>query len=350
MAILNKGGKEIKDRLTHRWPTSRMASFISFPSLCLIVFFSCLIKATDANAQHPFTVLSYNIENAFDTIHDEGKNDLEFCAEGDHHWTKGRLFKKLKNVAKVIAAADEDRPIDLVGLCEVENDTVMEYLTRRTPLVNLGYHYIMTHSDDERGIDVALLYSPFTFHPVDTQHIKPHIPEHPTRDILHVAGTIAGGDTLDVYVLHLPSKRGGAEALRRSMKVVALLQKNLDSVLSCRQHPNLILMGDFNADSRSPQLKALTRHFPLKDQTARLKPGTYKYQGEWSTLDHILTHTTTLSPTLSRILSLPFLIEPDPTHGDFKPRRTYLGPIYKGGVSDHLPIMTRFNLLPPTPQ
>ena len=29
-------------------------------------------------AQQTFTILSYNIENAFDTIHDEGKNDYEY--------------------------------------------------------------------------------------------------------------------------------------------------------------------------------------------------------------------------------------------------------------------------------
>ena len=301
-----------------------------------------LICPSFLKAQDIFTVLSYNIENAFDTTHDEGKNDHEYCEGGERRWSKRKLFQKLRGVSKVIVAADEDRPVDLVGLCEVENDTVMEYLTRHTPLSAIGYQYVMTHSDDERGIDVALLYSPFTFHPVDTQHIKTDIPEHPVRDILHVAGTIMGGDTLDVYVLHLPSKLGGGEAFHRSMKVTQLLKENIDSVLSCRHHPNLILMGDFNADTRSPQLKLLTKHTPLKDQIAHLKPGTYKYQGEWSTLDHILTHTTSLSPTRSDILALPFLTEPDPTHGDFKPHRTYLGPAYKGGISDHLPVFTRF--------
>ena len=159
----------------------------------------------------PFTIMSYNIENAFDTHHDEGKNDLEFCEGGERRWSHSRLMNKLKGVSKVIAAADEKRPVDLIGLCEVENDTVMQYLIRRTPLYQLGYRYILTESKDERGIDVALLYSPFTFHPIETQPIRPNFKKQTTRDILHVAGTISGGDTLDVYVLHLPSKRGGAE-------------------------------------------------------------------------------------------------------------------------------------------
>ena len=295
-------------------------------------------------AQNTFTVLSYNIENAFDTIHDEGKNDLEYCAGGERKWSKYRLLQKLKGVSKVIAAADEKRPIDLVGLCEVENDTVMEYLTRRTPLSSIGYKYVMTHSNDDRGIDVALLYSPFTFHPIQSQHISPRIPKQTTRDILHVAGTIAGGDTLDVYVLHLPSKRGGAEAQKLSMSICQQLKENIDSIRAVRHHPNLIIMGDFNADTNSQQLKFLTRSHTFVDRTTRLKPGTYKYQGEWSTIDHLLTHTTTLSHQQTRILSLPFLTEPDPTHGDIKPHRTYLGPIYQGGISDHLPIISVFQV------
>lgn len=312
------------------------------PFIPILFFLLCAV--VPLHAQNTFTVLSYNIENAFDTLHDEGKNDLEYLPDGERHWTMGRLHHKLKGICKVIAAADEERPIDLIGLCEVENDSVMEHLTRRTPLASIGYQYLMTHSDDERGIDVALLYSPFTFHPIDTQHIHPHFPQHPTRDILHVAGILTNHDTLDVYVLHLPSKRGGGEALKRSLQITRMLQENIDSVLSHRHHPNIIVMGDFNAETRSPQLKLLTHNHTLTDQTAHLTPGTYKYQGEWSTLDHILTHTTTLSPTLSRILNLPFLLQSDPSHGNTQPHRTYLGPIYRGGISDHLPIMTRFTL------
>lgn len=291
-----------------------------------------------------FTVIAYNIENAFDTIHDEGKNDYEYCADGERKWNMVRLYKKLKSVGKVIAAADEKRPVDLIGLCEVENDTVMTYLTQRTPLKQLGYHYIITHSPDERGIDVALLYSPFTFHPIEKQSISSTFPKHSTRDILHVAGTLSNGDTLDVYVVHLPSKKGGSEGQRLSMHICQQLQARTDSVRQHRHHPNLLIMGDFNAETNSPQLKLLTRSHRLIDRTARLQPGTYKYQGEWSTLDHILTHTTTLSHQQTRILTLPFLTEPDPTHGDVKPYRTYLGPSYHGGISDHLPIVSIFQI------
>ena len=308
--------------------------------LIFVVLMCCQMRA-----QQTFTVLSYNIENAFDTIHDAGKDDYEYCAGGERKWNQYRLFQKLKGISKVIAAADEKRPVDLIGLCEVENDTVMQYLTQRTPLSKLGYRYIMTNSLDERGIDVALLYSPFTFHPVETEPIRPKMKKKDkTRDILHVAGTITGGDTVDVYVIHLPSKRGGGEAQSLSMNICQQLKDHLDSVQVIRQRPNILVMGDFNAETNSPQLKFLTRSHHFIDRTAKLQPGTYKYQGEWSTIDHLLTHTTTLSHQRTRILTLPFLLESDPTNGGEKPHRTYLGPVYQGGVSDHLPIMAVFHV------
>ena len=304
----------------------------------LLLMYACEVKA------QTFTIMSYNIENAFDTIHDEGKNDYEYCDGGERKWSQYRLFQKLKSVGKVIAAADEKRPVDLIGLCEVENDTVMQCLTQRTSLSSLGYRYIMTNSLDERGIDVALLYSPFTFHPIETESIRPKTKKDKTRDILHVAGTIAGGDTLDVYVVHLPSKRGGSEGQKLSMSICQQLQAHTDSVRTLRQHPNLLIMGDFNAETNSQQLKLLTRSHHLIDRTAKLQPGTYKYQGEWSILDHILTHTTTLSHQQTRILNLSFLTESDPTHGNVKPYRTYQGPVYQGGVSDHLPVVSVFHI------
>lgn len=303
-----------------------------------------LCLCAGAQAQGIFTVLTYNIENAFDTIHDEGKNDYEYSPDNKRNWKHQRLMKKLRDVGKVIVAADEDRPIDLVALCEVENGNVLHLLTRQTHLASLGYRYIVTESADPRGIDVALLYSPATFHPVDTQMIRPVLSTHPTRDILHVAGTIATHDTLDVFVVHLPSKRGGNAAQHRSEQVTDLLVSHIDSVRSTRQHPNILVMGDFNAEPHSPQLKTLTRQLPLTDPVEKLRPGTYKYQGEWSSIDHILPYTTTLSLQQTNIVALPFLLEPDQTNGGTKPSRTYLGTVYKGGVSDHLPVICIFQM------
>ena len=129
--------------------------------------------------------MSYNCENAFDTIHDEGFLDEEYTPDGSRHWSRFRMFQKLKNIGKVIVAADTQRPVDIICLEEVENDSVLTLLCRNTALATLGYEYLMTHSADRRGIDVALLYSPFTFHPISHQSIRAKTSTS-TRDVLHV--------------------------------------------------------------------------------------------------------------------------------------------------------------------
>ena len=97
---------------------------------------------------------------------------------------------------------------------EVENDHCLKDLTENSPLREAGYRYVMTDSPDERGIDVALLYQRGTFKLVGKNCISvpyKEIERRPTRDILHVTGQVASGDTLDVFVCHMPSRAGGEE-------------------------------------------------------------------------------------------------------------------------------------------
>lgn len=108
--------------------------------------------------------MMYNCENAFDTKHDQGKNDEEYLGGSPRFWNRTRYFAKLRSIGKVITSVDSIRPVDIVGLCEVENDSVIHDLLNRTPLKYIGYEYVMTNSLDERGIDVALLYMPYSFH------------------------------------------------------------------------------------------------------------------------------------------------------------------------------------------
>ena len=46
--------------------------------LLFVFFYLCLLTA---GAQSRFRVMTYNVENAFDTIHDEGKQDLQAWLE-----------------------------------------------------------------------------------------------------------------------------------------------------------------------------------------------------------------------------------------------------------------------------
>ena len=107
--------------------------------------------------------MEWNVENLYDTLHDVGFDDREFLPNAERRWNTPRYFHKQSSLAKTILAAGGLQPVDLVALCEVENDSVMHFLCRRTRLARLGYEYLVTHSADRRGIDVALLYQPETF-------------------------------------------------------------------------------------------------------------------------------------------------------------------------------------------
>ncbi len=328
-----------------------------FALLCVC----CLVGA--AYAQEPFRAMFYNVENLFDCNDDSLKNDEEFLPDAPKAWTKARYYDKLEKIAKVIAAAGKGQMPDLVGLCEVENDTCLIDLTEHSPLREAGYRYVMTDSPDERGIDVALLYQRGSFKLLGKNSIPiPHgvLGKRPTRDILHVMGQVLSGDTLDVFVCHMPSRSGGEERSEPYRLATAQMLKVVtDLVMGMRQHPNVLIMGDFNDYPTNRSIAKVLGAVAPKDEVlpCRLynlmdgrKEGTYRYRGEWGILDHLIVSGHLLlgndgmrtSYDQAQILRLPFLLEEDDRYGGDIPSRTYFGKKYHGGYSDHLPVCVDF--------
>lgn len=303
-------------------------------------------------------VMWYNVENLFDTEDDPEKDDAEYLPDGLKGWTPRRYWNKLTAISRVIASVGEARFPDLVGLCEVENDSVLHALTRRSPLRTAGYRYLMTHSPDVRGVDVALLYLPGSFRPLAHRCIPVTGGDRPTRDILHVSGQVLTGDTLDLFLCHFPSRFGGIRASAPFRLLAArVLRQAIDSLHHVRQTPNLLVMGDFN-DALSPDNPLAqtlriseavdanetdTFLYKLIDHQA---PGSYAYQGHWEQIDHILLSAPLLQsqrrlhtrPSCFHVFRPSFLLTPDEKFGDSIPFRTHLGGRYLGGYSDHLPI------------
>ena len=306
------------------------------------------------------TFVSLNCENLFDCRHDTLKNDSEWLPDGDNHWTKTRYWRKVNNIGQEILACgsltpgegDVGQMPDLVALCEVENDSVLNDICSRSLLRNARYKYVATDSPDPRGVDVALLYSPYSFqlirhHPL---RVAPLPDMHPTRDILYACGQLITGDTLHVYVVHAPSRSGGERVTRNHrLQVARRLTQSIDSLRSVSLQALIVVAGDFNDFGSAPSLKMLEEAGLWEvSRGVRGENGaeaTYRHQGEWNMLDHIFA-----SPMLAdrvegcQIFDAPFLLEPDETYGGVKPRRSYLGPRYLGGFSDHLPLVARFRL------
>ena len=324
--------------------------------LFLVALLSVAIPIA-VGAQERFRIMEYNVENLFDTIPDPEKNDRDFLPSGNQHWTSGRYWSKQGLLARVIAGAGGDSPIELVGLVEVENDTVLAHLTRRTSLARLGYDFLITNGPDERGIDVALLYQPSRFRPIGREDLRVQLGEgvRPTRDVLLVEGLLSTLDTLSVFVAHFPSRRGGkqmTDAYRE--KVAQVIRHKVDSIQQCRTEALIVIMGDLNDEVQDASLQEtlqvveaehvgvlvslpdsfeaaadlkgarkfaekLNRKFAQKikhkDETSStvatqllydLSPrceafpsveGTYYFQGSWSKIDHIIVSSALLNTT-----------------------------------------------------
>lgn len=286
-------------------------------------------------------VVWWNVENLFDCRHDSLKNDQEFLPEGTYHWTKTRYWKKLDNLSRTIATiAGEDNWPMIVGMCEVENDTVLHDLTHRSTLRRARYSYVHEEGPDVRGVDVAMLYDSLQFRLLGHNTVRIPSAEHgyrPTRDILHVWGLCPTlPDTLHIIIVHLPSRAGSGRKgeLHRRLAVDTLC-----GLLDELAGKNIILMGDFNAEPDDKIFrsigKRLTSLMPRNHKELRREQGTYYFRKLWGYLDHILVSPNMLSHIDGSVSvgRLPFLLTKEGA-----PWRTFQGPVYKGGISDHLPI------------
>lgn len=303
-----------------------------------------------------------NSENLFDPDDDPLKDDDDYTPQGDYHWTRSRYWDKLDAVAKVITAADEDQAPALVGICEVENDTVMRDLTARSALRGAGYRYVMTDSPDRRGIDVALLYRRSYFRLIGYESIRINLRPYgggATRDILHVTGMLENHDTIDVYVCHWPSRYNGTERTEPLRTAAARsVRASVDSIFNVRRKPYIIIMGDLNEGPDDPAVREALSARPFKagadardrelvTVTDYLEDGSYKYEGEWDKYDQfILSGSFTNGLGCTELLgveymNLGFLLTDDDNYGGVKPLRTYNGRRYQGGYSDHLPVKIR---------
>ena len=297
------------------------------------------------------TFVELNCENLFDLRHDSLKNDMEFLPGGSYKWTPYRYWAKLNHLGQEVIAQSEPVP-DLVALCEVENDTVMFDLTKRSLLRGAGYEYVMTDSPDERGIDVALMYQPASFLLLHSHSIRVTLSPgtHPTRDILYVKGVVRSDDTLHIFVVHAPSRRGGEQESRPyRMQVAERLAMAVDSVYAVQPEAKIMVAGDFNDYAESPALEFLYRHrlanISAKARGSNGAKGTYRWHGEWRSIDQMLVSPSLEGSLRSCVIGdQKFLLVEDEKYGGVKPWRTYLGPRYLGGFSDHLPLVAKFGL------
>ncbi len=333
-------------------------------TLTLTILFFLSTFASHSRQPEIFRVMSYNVENLFDTYNNPATNDNEFLPEGTRRWTRKRYYHKLQQIAKVIIASGQWDTPALIGLCEVENDSTLIHLLTRTPLRYQHYQYCITTGADRRGINSALLYQRDKFRYLGhTEYATPAKREGSSRNILHVWGEVINGHTLDIFVCHFPSRYGGEkESEPARLGTARVIRQICDSLCKVRTYPQLLIMGDFNDipsdismreglqaipyPAGIPSLQSLCTLYNLADGYKKF-PGTHKYQDKWNMFDQIIvsqsladpTSTFHIQPESFTIFAPSFLLTPDKTWHGQRPKRTYHGYRYEGGYSDHLPVL-----------
>ncbi len=310
------------------------------------------------------TIAFYNVENLFDIANDSLTYDDDRTPEGKDNWTPMRYKQKIETISKVLSEIGSDitkSSPDIIGLCEVENQYVIEDLVNHKNLQSKDYGIIHFDSPDERGIDVALLYKKSAFIPNSFQSHRLVVYNEDgfrdyTRDHLVVGGYL---DTEQFYFIvnHWPSRSGGETRSRPSRIAAAQLNKHIiDSILQTNSNARIISMGDFNDDPTSDSLKKVLR---TKGQTNNLQAndlfnpmerlykkgiGSLAYRDKWSLFDQLFFTSNLISADKAyytfwkaAVFNPTYLVDQSGTYKGY-PLRTYAGGSYIGGFSDHFPV------------
>ena len=309
-----------------------------------------------------YCIAFYNVENLFDPEKDPVKNDGDFTPSGFYHWTYKRFYKKLNDIAKVFLAINGWNSPDMIGLAEIENANVLKKLCYYTGLKAYQYRYVHYNSPDPRGIGVALLYRSDRIEIIESFPVPvvfPFEPNTKNRDILYTKALFAE-DTLHLFVNHWTSRFGGHGATIPKRNYYAqVVRHKVDSLLRINPNAYIIIMGDLNDyptdESLTSYLQAKNPENGIDNGTlfnlmapliAKKNRGTHKTQEFWGCLDQFIVSKSLLNNENkwqienreAIIFDAPFLLTADEKYGGVKTFRTYLGPKYLGGYSDHLPI------------
>ncbi len=328
--------------------------FTLFLSLLLIIFPDVFPQD---DGKFPVRVMFYNVENLFDTYDDPLTDDDEFLPGGVRRWTYGRYSRKINSIFKTITAAGEWSPPALVAFCEIENRKVLEDLVYRTYLSKYNYCIIHEDSPDPRGIDVCLIYRNDLIQVLDYRYLFPPsflLSGFTSRSVLYVKCSVLS-DTIHFFVNHWPSRRGGVLNAEDQRRLISEMVRTKADSITCasRGVTRIIIMGDFNATPDDRVLDILTEKHASGASMINLSrripvsTGTYRYIGTWEMIDQVLVSDIliesksglSVEPGKVRVFRPDFLLRSDPKYPGVSPFSTYSGYRYKGGYSDHLPVL-----------
>ena len=307
----------------------------------------------------------WNLENLFDierspTRPEWLKSRLKSELKG---WNASVLNEKLQQLAKVISSMNNGQGPDLLGVCEVESESVLAKLIDKLSATGRDYGIVHADTSDNRGIDVAFIYDKNKMK-TDPSVIfnRVILKRNATRDLLQATFTTNEGNTFIVIGNHWPSRRGGEEASAPyRMMAGETLSYWVERIKEKLGEVPVFVMGDFNDEpfnhslinyalscksirkvkskrAKNPYLYNLMTHLMGEDIA------THSYDKTWGMLDQLLVNRAGLektgiycTPKAAEIFTLPEMIKRDTpvrfgrpsTKGGHNPQ----------GYSDHLPVV-----------
>ena len=330
-------------------------------------FFSCAQTKNDI-----LFVAHWNLENLFDTADDPKTSDEEFTPNGQNQWTQERLDSKLYNLSRVIRSMNNDNGPDLLGVCEVEHQSLLDSMISKY-LSDKLYGVAYLESPDGRGIDNGLIYNKQKISLLNVDGLKVDIvPDSQTRLILFATLLLDKKDTLYFFVNHWPSRRGGeSESESRRISAAKALRETVDSLYNKNIKSKVIIVGDFNDEPTNVSITENLKAAPFfcdSSNTSNLKEdlstdlfnlsyaswergeGSYFYHDDFNMLDQIITSKDLITGTSINYICHSFEVyKPDllvTRSGKYKgaPFPTYGGSRYLGGYSDHFPVIAKFKI------
>lgn len=311
------------------------------------------------------SVAFYNVENLFDTLHQEGVNDYEFTPDGTNRWSGKRYMAKLKNLSEAISQISGNGPA-ILGVSEIENRSVLEDLINMPALKDKNYDIVHYDSPDARGVDVGLIYQKHIFTVIESDTHPVILEEDPgfrTRDILQATGII-DGEIFHFMVAHWPSRSGGEKiSEHKRMAAAKVMKKVSDSLLAKYPGSKVVMMGDLNDD---PVNKSIRDGLGAKDKARNLADtdlfnpmhkmykdghGSLAYRDAWSLFDQMIVSGNLIGTDYSSfklyqdpktknyayVFNRPFLAQKEGKYKGY-PWRTIVGGQFQGGYSDHFPV------------
>lgn len=218
------------------------------------------------------SMMTYNVENLFDTEDDPEKNDDTYLPLSDKKspihqnkcrytnsspgrlreclsldWSPAVLDRKLRRLTDVVSQVNNGRGPDVLIVQEVESRIVLEKW-RSQYMNKMGYNTLVyIRGPDERGINPAILsrlplIGDPRLYPIDLSVLEEHA--HPTRGILEATLELPIGEPLTVFAVHFPSQGAPTDFRRQAVRTL------IDIATTLPPDSKVVVGGDFNISAQ----------------------------------------------------------------------------------------------------